>query len=218
MVAGDGPKPFAERGRERNDDRNHHDPQGQRTRKTRRTHPLLHLAARPQVERRGEQHRVGRGGGRRAGGAGALPREIQAHDGRLGLLGRILPRAGLRPRRQHQPALRGPDAGQGVAARLRAGHRHQKSDRRKPHGRSARDRRRRRPDRRDAGAAHRVGGRRAVRIRRIRGSGRRFTGNRRTRSWRSTPRPKRIPGSASPRSAISTRRRRSNSRPAISAS
>ena len=66
-------------------------------RKTGRHHPLLLLAARPQVGRQRAEHRLGGGPRRRSGCDRPLPGALQTGDGRIGFLGRILPRTGTTP-------------------------------------------------------------------------------------------------------------------------
>ena len=76
LVGRAGQRALVERRAERADCRDHHRTQGQRARAARRNHPLLLVAARPQIGRRRDEHRLGRGPRRRRGGCGTLPGEV----------------------------------------------------------------------------------------------------------------------------------------------
>ena len=166
LVGAAGAEPVAERRRERNDRRDHDHTQGQGARKARGADPLVFVAARSQVGRQRDEHRLGRGTGR-CGRRRALPGEIQEGDGRIGLLGGVLPRAGLFARRQHQSAVRGPDTRRRVAARLHPPQGRQ--ERRRAAAAKHRSRRRQSAARRHRRAPHRDRGRRKVRIRALHG-------------------------------------------------
>ena len=86
------------------------------------------MAAGPQIERHGAEHRLGRGTRRSDRRDRTFPGALQAGDGRIGLLGGVLPRTGLRPCGQREPAVRGPYARRRVTARLH-------SPEGRPHGR-----------------------------------------------------------------------------------
>ncbi|MFR1289500.1 MAG: UvrD-helicase domain-containing protein [Alistipes finegoldii] len=213
-----GAEPFAERRGERNDRRDHHDTQGQGTRKARGADPLLLVAAGPQVGRQRDQHRLGRGARRRRS-RGTLSGEIQEVDGRIGILGGVLPGTGLLARRQRQSAVRGADARRRIAACLHPAERRQNRRRTAPPKHPHRRRQSPRGQRRRA--LHRHRNRRAVRIRPVPRPGRRRRQNVRRRARRAgklphgARRPAPAPALAD---VISSRRKRWNSRPAISAS
>ena len=221
LVGAAGAEPVAERRRERNDRRDHDHTQGQGARKARGADPLVLVAARSQVGRQRDEHRLGRGAAAMPGAVGRFPvkykkamaesgfsaeyyRElVYSHVDNINLLYVALTRAA-----ESLHVFIPPQGRQERRRAAAAKHPEPTATKRCSSGTEGRY------------TVTEDG--REVRIRPVprprRPTAAKQSGRPSTSCWKTTPRHAPTCGCGSPRNVISSRRKRWNSRPAISAS